>query len=112
MNAHQRRKTSRRNHMDLPLGKPIDFNVLQGRKVYAYGELSRCITLNSSVMDQIGSASVHRHFTGKVDLLLTARNGKQQVIQTSKRGLRLLHPEDRAAYPWWSQTRIRARSAA
>lgn len=112
MNAHQRRKTSRCDHMLLPLGKRIDFNALQGRTVYAYGALSCHIAMDSRAMDQIGSATVHRHFRGLIDLLLISRDGVKQVIQTSKRGIRLLDSADRAPRPWWVETRRKHAAAA
>jgi len=116
LNAHQRRCESRRRHMELPLGKAVDFNALQGRRVYAYGSLSCDMTIYAHTLDKIGSATVHRHVRpskgGPVDLLLTGRDGAKQVISTSVRGLRLVNREDRAARPWWADTRRKAKAGA
>lgn len=109
MNAYQRRKESRRLHMELPLGKPVRLAPLMGRRVYGYGSLSRDITLYPRDMAQIEYATVSRHVRcghgGCVDLMLFSRDGDQQCISTSARGIRLLNPADRASRPWWVETR-------
>jgi hypothetical protein len=112
MNAHQRRKESRRRHMVLPLGKQVRVEALIGRTVYAYGNVSGNIVIHGRYFDVIGSATVHRHIRngGPIDLVLTSQDGQEQVISTSMRGLRLIHPEDRARRPWWAELSRKAMS--
>lgn len=109
MNAHDRRKESRRLHMELPLGKTVRLGPLLGRTVYAYGRLSCSILLDAASMAQVEFATVSRHVRcghgGLVDLTLFSHDGKEQCISTSARGIRLLNPADRAQRPWWVETR-------
>ena len=113
MNAHQRRKNSRHNHMVLPLSKPIRIQSLRGRRVYAYGGFSAFATIDDEILALIESATVHRHLgNGTIDLLLTTTQGKQHCIQTSMRGIRLVNESDRAPRPWWSQLRRKAKAGA
>lgn len=109
MNAHQRRKESRRLHMELPLGTQVRLLPLLGRSVYAYGYMSCTTTIKATDMAKIEFATVSRHVRcghgGLVDLTLFSHDGEQQCISTSARGLRLVNRSDRAARPWWVETR-------
>lgn len=105
MNSHQRRKASRRRHMLLPLGKEVRVGGLLGRRVYAYGRFGYDFTIYADDLEKIVTASVHRHVNpnigGKIDLKLKTRDGREQIICTSMRGLRLKNPKDRAPRPFW-----------
>lgn len=112
MNAHDRRKASRRRHMALPLGKEVCVRALLGRRVYCYGAMSCTVTIDAETLSKFASAKVSRHVRpstgGHVDLMLTSKHGDEQQISTSVRGLRLKNPADRAARPWWADLRRRA----
>lgn len=102
MNAHQRRVTARRRHMDLPLGKEVDLRSLGARRMYFY-RLGR-VELYSALRVALVSARVSRHIRPwrACDLALTAANGAEEQARVSTRGLRLLDQRDRAARPWWA----------
>ena len=112
MNAHARRKESRRLHMELPLGKAVRVADLRNRKVYVY-RIGRSLVLDDNAIAAIVSATIHRHvnpgLSGTVDLMLTTKSGLERSICTSPRGLRLLNKEDRAPRPWWSDMRRKAK---
>lgn len=113
MNAHQRRKNSRHNHMALPLGKAIRIQSLRGRRVYAYGGLSAYATIDDEIIALIESATVYQHLgNGTLVLMLTTHQHKQHCIQTSMRGIQLVNKSDRAPRPWWSQLRRDAKAGA
>lgn len=108
MNSHQRRISSRRRHMLLPLSKEIDLATLRLRRVYSY-RLGCDVVLFPAVIADIAIATVHRHvrpgFGGRLDLKLIDRKGSETVICTSSRGIRLKNPLDRAMRPWWIELR-------
>lgn len=112
MNAYQRRKDARRVHMTLPLGKAVVFSALTGRWVYAYGRISAKIKLMPEQMRLVSRATVNRHYHGLIDLLLVSTTGDEQIVQTSMKGLRLVNPSDKAARPWWVETRRKHAVAA
>lgn len=116
MNAHQRRKESRRLHMQYPLGKQVRLGALLGRSVYAYGRVSAMVTINAVTLVRIDCAKVNRHVRcghgGLIDLVLVSHSGDEQVISTSARGLRLVNPSDRAPRPWWVETRRKHKAQA
>jgi hypothetical protein len=117
MNAHQRRVAARRRHMLLPLTKEVMLSGLPGRLVYSY-RLGLEIIMTSQVLTDVVSATIHRHISsknhvnGRLDLRLTDKDGKETVICTSTRGIRLKNPLDRAPRPWWAETMRKHRAAA
>lgn len=105
MNAHDRRKESRRRHMAMPIGKEVRLSDLAGRWVYTYGRISAKIKMTPDQLGLAIRATVNRHYRGLIDLLLVNKAGDEQIVQTSMRGLRLVNPADKAARPWWVETR-------
>lgn len=112
MNAHDRRKESRRRHMAMPLGKEVRLSDLAGRWVYAYGRLSTKIKMTPDQLVRATRATVNRHYRGLIDLLLINKAGDEQIVQTSMKGLRLVNPADKAARPWWVETHRKHAAAA
>jgi hypothetical protein len=115
MNAHDRRKESRRRHMGMPLGKQVRVADLLNRKVYSY-RLGESFVLDDFEIESIVNAKVNRHVRpghgGLIDILLTSRHGHESVISTSAKGIRLAKPQDRALRPWWVETRRKHAASA
>lgn len=115
MNSHQRRKASRRAHMLLPLSAAIDLRPLIGRTVYVYGRHGINVELTANLMHGVVSGRVTRHLFNKhhagsgehagVDILLTHKNGTEESVRTTMRGLRLKNKADRAPRPYWVNLR-------
>lgn len=106
MNSKQRRLDTRYRHTRLPIGKAIEVQPLIGRTVYAY-RMGRYTDLDADTMTRVVSAKISRHvYPGtNVDVALRTAAGKDVMIKTSRRGLRLLNPVDRAIRPWWCDLR-------
>lgn len=106
MNAHQRRKDSRRRHMLLPVGAALDPTCLRSRLVYVLGKYQREMFIPKSWVGF--SVKIDRHiYPHGVTVEGTLPEGEVVTFNTTIAGLLLLNPADRKPRPWWSELRRR-----
>jgi len=97
MNAHQRRKHSRRIHMALPLGKEVVFI----EPVWPFA------TVKTTVFRHTPRQAPHT-----VDICWHYDDKPDVIRAVPLRNVRLKHAADRAARPWWATTAIKHKRGA